>query len=148
MRWSQYLFFRPYTCHTVFLYEKCNWKHVLAVWLGIPTWSWAINSGWPCLNKGVGPDALQQSLPTPAILWFCSQKSWCISSVNSACHGTDISFFSVPVVSSAPISLALWFWLWNLNFCLENVYLSPSINCNLWLWIWSSVLTHKFGFFA
>lgn len=32
---------------------------------------WAICSGWPYLSWGVGPDGVQKSLPTSAILWLC-----------------------------------------------------------------------------
>lgn len=63
---------------------------LLCVWLGIEvdcpeklwslypcsylkaalTWSWTTSSHLPYLSKGVGPDELQKSLPTPPILWF------------------------------------------------------------------------------
>jgi len=45
-----------------------------AIWRG----SCTTCSKWPCLSREVGPDYLQRSLPTSAILWFgdsVNQKS-------------------------------------------------------------------------
>lgn len=123
------IYIHSYTCHSF------SMKNISGniVGLGTPAWSWAINSRWSCLNRGVGPDALQQSLPSPAILWFHSQKSLCVFWVwiQLPWHWLHHHSFSLPAASSAALSPALWFWLWNLNFHLENTYLSPLINCNL-----------------
>ena len=69
-KWPQKFMFSN-ALHTLFSFEKYTWKRAL----GIRTQSWATNSRWPCLNRGVGPNDLQRSLLTPTILWTYSLKS-------------------------------------------------------------------------
>jgi len=40
------------------------WRYAKAIW----TCSWAAGSTWPCLSKGVWPDALQRTLPASTLL--------------------------------------------------------------------------------
>lgn len=47
-----------------------SWRYSNAMW----TYSWATCCRWPSLEKGVGPNNLQQSFPTSAALWFWKIK--------------------------------------------------------------------------
>ena len=58
----------PYRCPGR-LWSLLLWRYSRPTW----TWSCAAYCRWPCLDRGLGQDDPQRSLPTPNILLFCER---------------------------------------------------------------------------
>lgn len=99
------------------------WRYSNPIW----TQSCATDSEWLCLSRGVGPDYLHRSLPTPVLLWFydacrtfeASRKNWVLQMKRDAIlciggkwkeHGSLISRKAENDSKNACTNI-IWKWL-------------------------------------